>query len=210
MRVPLTFSSLAQRGRGTIRRMVEGATPSTGSRVRPLHRLRRSPSLMRFADGGGALVAALLLMAFAEPAAAPDRPLPDAAQEARAQGLFRDIRCVVCQHESIADSPAGIAADMRRLVRDEVAAGRTDTEIEAGLVRRYGDYVLFRPPFNVGTLMLWLGPFLVVLIAGGVLLTTLRRRPAEAAPLTPTEEAALAKRLAERPDLDASSPHDHP
>ena len=159
----------------------------------------------------GLLVSAAVgLMAFAEPAATPDRPLPDAAQEARAQGLFEDIRCVVCQHESIADSPAGIAADMRRLVRDEVTAGRTDAQIEAGLVRRYGDYVLFRPPFRAGTLLLWLGPFLVVLIAGGVLLTTLRRRPDEAAPLTPEEEAALAKRLADRPDLDASSPHDHP
>ncbi len=165
---------------------------------------------MRFAYGGGLLVASLLLMAFAEPAAAPDRPLPDAAQEARAQDLFEDIRCVVCQHESIADSPAGIAADMRRLVRDEVAAGRSDAEIEAGLVRRYGDYVLFRPPFNAGTLMLWLGPFLVVVIAGAVLLTTLRRRPAEAAPLSPAEETELEKRLAERPDLDASAPHDHP
>lgn len=156
------------------------------------------------------LFAAVALMAFAEPAAAPDRPLPDPAQEARARALFQDIRCVVCQHESIADSPAGIAADMRRLVRDEVAAGRSDAEIEAGLVRRYGDYVLFRPPFRPGTLMLWLGPFLVVLVAGGVLLTTLRRRPAEAAPLTAAEEAALEKRLVERPDLDASSPHDHP
>ena len=135
------------------------------------------------------ILAAVALMAFAEPAAAPDQPLPDAAQEARAQGLFEDIR---------------------RLVRDEVAAGRTDEQIEAGLVRRYGDYVLFRPPFRAGTLLLWLGPFLVVLVAGGVLLTTLRRRPAEAAPLTPDEEAALAERLADRPDLDASSPHDHP
>jgi cytochrome c-type biogenesis protein CcmH len=160
-------------------------------------------------ERGLVVCAAVGLMAFAEPAAAPDQPLPDAAQEARAQALFEDIRCVVCQHESIADSPAGIAADMRRLVRGEVAAGRTDEEIEAGLVRRYGDYVLFRPPFRAGTLLLWLGPFLVVLIAGGVLLATLRRRPAEAAPLTAAEEAALAERLADRPDLDASSPHDH-
>jgi cytochrome c-type biogenesis protein CcmH len=156
------------------------------------------------------LIAAVALMAFAEPAPPPDEPLGDPALEARAQGLFEDVRCVVCQHESIADSPAGIAADMRRLVRDEVAAGRTDAEIEAGLVRRYGDYVLFRPPFSAGTLLLWLGPFLVVLIAGGVLLATLRRRPEEAAPLTPAEEAEIETRLAERPDLDASSPHDHP
>jgi cytochrome c-type biogenesis protein CcmH len=62
----------------------------------------------------------------AEPAAAPDQPLASVSQEARAQTLFQDIRCVVCQHESIADSPAGIAADMRRLVREEIASGATD------------------------------------------------------------------------------------
>lgn len=154
------------------------------------------------------ILAAAGLMAFAEPAAAPDRPLDDPAQEARARALFEGIRCVVCQHESIADSPAGIAADMRRLVRDEVAAGRSDGEIEAGLVRRYGDYVLFRPPFRVQTLLLWLGPFLVLLGAGAVLLATLRRRGEDAAPLTAREEAELARRLADRPDLDASSPND--
>lgn len=151
-----------------------------------------------------------LLMAFAEPAAAPDRPLEDPAQEARARALFQDVRCVVCQHESIADSPAGIAADMRRLVREEVAAGRSDAEIEAGLVRRYGDYVLFRPPFRVHTLLLWLGPFLILLGAGGALLVMMRRRETEARPLTPEEEAELQRRLTDRPDLDASSPHDQP
>ena len=77
-----------------------------------------------------------------EPPPAPDRPLPDAAQEARAQALFDDIRCVVCQHEAIADSPAGIAADMRVLVREQIAAGRTDEQVRDDLVRRYGDFVL--------------------------------------------------------------------
>src|SRR5690606_4394682 len=75
-----------------------------------------------------------------EPPPAPDRPLPDAAQEARAQALFDRIRCVVCQHEAIADSPAVIAADMRQLVREEIAAGRSDAEIRQDLVRRYGDF----------------------------------------------------------------------
>lgn len=159
---------------------------------------------------GFVVLAALFLMAFAEPAAAPDRPLDDPAQEARARALFEDVRCVVCQHESIADSPAGIAADMRRLVREEVAAGRTDAEIEAGLVRRYGDYVLFRPPFRMQTLILWLGPFLVLLGAGAVLLAAMRRRAVEVPPLTPEEEAELERRLADRPDLDASRPHDDP
>lgn len=142
-------------------------------------------------------VAAMGLIA-AEPAAAPNRPLADAGQEARAQALFEDIRCVVCQHEAIADSPAGVAADMRRLVREEIAAGRSDTQIREGLVARYGDYILFKPPVRIGTFLLWFGPFLLVLIAGAVLFVRGRKgAAAEAAPLTAEEEKALAARLAE-------------
>lgn len=108
-------------------------------------------------------VAALGLIA-AEPPPAPDRPLPDAAQEARAQRLFDDIRCVVCQHEAIADSPAGIASDMRGLVREQIAAGKTDKAIREDLVRRYGDFVLFKPPVRIGTWLLWFGPFAALLV----------------------------------------------
>lgn len=140
-------------------------------------------------------VAAFGLIA-AEPAPAPDRPLTNAAQEARAQALFDGIRCVVCQHEAIADSPAGVAADMRRLVREEIAAGRTDPEIRAGLIDRYGDYVLFKPPVRVGTWLLWFGPFLLVLVAGAVLLLRGRKGvPVAAASLTSDEERRLAQRL---------------
>ena len=142
-----------------------------------------------------ALTGALALMAgaaMAEPPPAPDRPLPDAAQEARARALFTDIRCVVCQHESIADSPAGIAADLRGLVREQIAAGKTDDEIKADLLRRYGDYVLFQPPLRIGTWLLWFGPFALAAGAGVVLVLRARRRgTGEAAPLTPEEERAL-------------------
>ncbi|MBW8305231.1 MAG: cytochrome c-type biogenesis protein CcmH [Brevundimonas sp.] len=146
-----------------------------------------------------------------EPPPAPDRPLPDAAQEARAQALFDDIRCVVCQHEAIADSPAVIAADMRQLVREQVAAGRTDGEIEQDLVRRYGDFVLFQPPVRFGTLLLWFGP--VGLMAGVLVLLLLRSRGrrVEAAPLTVEEEARLADIVAAgdlRPDPDAKPSDD--
>lgn len=149
----------------------------------------------------------------AEPAPAPDRPLPDAVQEARARALFTDIRCVVCQHESIADSPAGIAADMRRLVRDEIAAGRTDAQVRQGLLDRYGDYVLFRPPVRAGTWLLWFGPGLLVLGALAGLGLAARRRRAAAAPLTPDEEARLAELLQNdrlRRDPAASPPHQGP
>ena len=156
------------------------------------------------------LLASIGLMA-AEPAPAPDRPLPDAAQEARAKALFRDIRCVVCQHEAISDSPAGVAADMRRLVREEVAAGRSDAQIRDGLVARYGDYVLFSPPLKLGTLLLWLGPAALLLLGLAIVLMRARRRPAEAAPLSAEEERRLAEYLRSetvRPTVDATSPHD--
>lgn len=163
-----------------------------------------------------AVLSALLVLAaspaLAEPAAAPDRPLADAAQEARAQALFKDVRCVVCQHESIADSPAGIAADMRRLVREEIASGASDQAVREDLVRRWGDYILFRPPVRWTTGLLWFGPFALVLIGGLVMLWRARRRRATSTvPLSPTEEARLDALLnAEtiRPDPDANRPHD--
>ena len=154
----------------------------------------KSPNLSRIR------VLAIALAAFglvaAEPAPTPDRPLADAAQEARAQALFEGIRCVVCQHEAIADSPAGVASDMRRLVREEIAAGRSDTQIRAGLVERYGDYVLFKPPVRIGTWLLWFGPFVLVSAAGLALLARGRKRaPVETAPLSADEEKRLAERL---------------
>ncbi|MFN7109039.1 MAG: cytochrome c-type biogenesis protein CcmH [Brevundimonas sp.] len=155
-------------------------------------------------------VLALTLTA-AEPPAAPDRPLTDATQEARAQALFKDVRCVVCQHEAIADSPAGVAGDMRRLIREEIAAGASDQAVRDDLVRRFGDYVLFTPPVRVGTWLLWFGPFALVLLAIAVLMLRARSRPVEAAPLTPEEEDRLDEVLRNeklRRDLDATSPHD--
>jgi cytochrome c-type biogenesis protein CcmH len=147
----------------------------------------------------------------AEPEAAPDRPLASPAQEARAQALFKDIRCVVCQHESIADSPAGIAADMRRLVREEIASGASDTAVRADLVRRWGDYILFRPPVKAATWLLWFGPLALVLLAGGAFFALSLRRKPVTAPLTPEEERRLEELVGPvevRPDPDATSSHD--
>lgn len=146
-----------------------------------------------------------------EPAPAPDRPLPDAAQEARARALFEDIRCVVCQHEAITDSPAGIAADMRRLVREQIAAGRTDEQVRSDLVRRYGDFVLFTPPLRLSTWLLWFGPLAALVVVGGGLLFVARRRRSETTPLSPAEETDLARILADqevRPDPDAKPTDD--
>jgi cytochrome c-type biogenesis protein CcmH len=141
-----------------------------------------------------AAAVALFLIA-AEPLPAPDAPLPDPAQEARAQALIEEIRCVVCQHESIADSPAGLAADVRAEVRGRIAAGATDDQIRAGLVERWGDFVLFRPPFDPGTLLLWLGPLALLLAGAALALLRARKATVEPAPLTPAEETALAKVL---------------
>lgn len=146
-----------------------------------------------------------------EPPPAPDRPLPDAAQEARAQALFDGIRCVVCQHEAIGDSPAGIAADMRGLVRDQIAAGRSDAGIKQDLVRRYGDFVLFQPPVRAGTWLLWFGPFALMAGVAALLLFRSRRRRSEPAALSPDEEARLAKIVAVaelRRDPDAKASDD--
>lgn len=152
-----------------------------------------------------------LMLTAAEPPAAPDRPLADATQEARAQALFKGVRCVVCQHEAIADSPAGVAGDMRRLIREEIASGATDQQVRDDLVRRFGDYVLFTPPMRIGTWLLWFGPFALVLTAGAALALNARRRAAEPTPLSAEEERRLENILRNeklRRDPDATSPHD--
>ena len=109
----------------------------------------------------------------------PDTPLPDSAQEARARALFRDIRCVVCQSEPIADSPSQVAADMRALVRERIASGDSDEAILSFLRTRYGDVILMTPPFSSLTWALWFGPALVTLLAALGLRAYFRRSSTE-------------------------------
>lgn len=131
-------------------------------------------------------------------AAAPVPPetLPDPAAEARARALFREVRCVVCQNESIDGSQADIAADLRVVVREQVAEGRSDDEIRAYLVARYGEFVLFRPAFSLANAALWLTPFAVAALGGGVLLARRGRRcaPANEAAVEPWSPAELPER----------------
>ena len=150
---------------------------------------------MRRVGKGFALLAAALLLT----AATSDDPaerLTDPAKEARARTLFREFRCLECQNESIDDSEAPIADDLRRAVRQQVQAGRSDAEIKRFLTDRYGEFVLMRPTFSPANAVLWLTPF--VLVLGGGLVMVLRARrapPAQAlssAPLSSEEEAALA------------------
>ena len=93
----------------------------------------------------------------------PSERLADPAQEAKARAIFRDVRCLVCQNESIDDSEADLAHDLRQIVREQVSAGKSEGEIKAFLTDRYGEFVLLTPSFSAGNLALWGGPFLVVL-----------------------------------------------
>lgn len=112
-------------------------------------------------------------------AAAAVTPLPDPAQEQRAQALEREIRCVVCENEPISQSTADIATDMRNVVRERIAAGDSDQEIRAFFSHRYGDFVLLRPPVDQRTWLLWLAP-LGLLALGVGLAFGLRRGSREA------------------------------
>lgn len=136
-----------------------------------------------------------MLVAVPVSAVEPAEILDDPALEARARALSRDLRCVVCRSESVDDSNAEIARDIRRLVRERLLAGDTDAEVLAALVARYGEYVLLNPPARGANWVLWLaGPGLLVL--GGCLAAVYlrgRRAPATDARLTPEEEAMLRR-----------------
>jgi cytochrome c-type biogenesis protein CcmH len=141
---------------------------------------------------------ALLLVALAPLVAEPNEATPtesDPVVAARAAQLANELRCLVCQNQSIADSNAELAVDLRRQIREQIAAGRSDGEIVDFMVTRYGDFVLYRPPFKAATALLWLGPALLVLAGFWVLARALHtRRQAQAPPLT-AEERERAERL---------------
>ena len=146
----------------------------------------------------GAIAAALLCTAGASD---PNERMPDPAQEARAEHLFTQLRCIVCQNESIDDSQADLAHDLRQIVRQQVAAGRSDSQIRSFLVDRYGEFILLKPRFSVGNALLWLAPLLIVLSGGAFFAVRSRRRGVMEAALSPAEEEklrALQERLLDR------------
>ncbi len=120
-----------------------------------------------------------------------DAPLADPVLEARAVALARALRCLVCQNQSIVESDAPLARDLRALVRERIAGGDDDGEVKAYVVARYGDFVLLRPPFKPKTWGLWLGPAFVVLIAILVLARFRRAARTPPAPLDAGERARL-------------------
>lgn len=144
-------------------------------------------------------VLALILMlpgaAFA--LAVDSETLPDPAMEARAREIMHGLRCLVCQNQSIEISNAPLAGDLRRIVRERVAAGESDDQVRAHLVARYGDWVLMRPPLRLSTLALWGGPPVLLLSGGLALWASLRRRqrmaPEAPIALTPEEKARISQ-----------------
>ena len=135
-----------------------------------------------------AISAVLLLAAFAAPAAyavQPDEIMSDPAKEARARDLSRELRCMVCQNQSIDDSDAPLARDLRLLVRERLTAGDSDTQVLDFLTARYGQFVLLKPRFGWDTALLWGAPAGVLLVGALAIVMSLRRRQDPSAPTAP-------------------------
>lgn len=146
--------------------------------------------------------AAILALSSALPALAvePGEILPDPKLEARARAISAELRCLVCQNQSIDDSNAPLAKDLRLLVRERLTAGETDSAVMAYIVARYGDFVLLKPPVNGRTLLLWISPFFCLAAIAYALMRASRKTassPASsaAAPLSPAEEKKLRELL---------------
>lgn len=141
--------------------------------------------------------------ALVQEALAQEAQLADPQLEQRARDLSREIRCVVCQSQSVADSDADIAQELRVLIREQITAGKSDQEIRDYLVARYGDFVLFDPPFKASTYALWIGPFAILVLAGiGVALFFRRRAqdPARARELSADEHSRVERLLQDGPE----------
>lgn len=143
---------------------------------------------MRWRAGLAALLGVLSIAAASD----PSERLADPAQEARARAIMQDVRCLVCQNESIDDSEAELAKDLRRIVREQVKAGRSDDQIKQYLTDRYGQFVLLRPSFDPGNLVLWIGPFAVAAFGVVLLMGRLRNRQPDAE-LSQAEEERIAR-----------------
>jgi cytochrome c-type biogenesis protein CcmH len=159
---------------------------------------------------GVALAVMAALHAVPAHAVQPDEILPDAKLEERARNLSRELRCMVCQNQSIDDSDAPLARDLRLLVRERLKAGDSDNQVMDFLTARYGDFVLLNPPMNAKTFLLWVLPAGLLVVGGIVLLLAMRRRSgvatdsgAPVAALTAEEEKKIAALLESDPRTKA-------
>ena len=138
------------------------------------------------------IVALALVAATSAGAVQPDEMLADKGLEARARTISEGLRCVVCQNQSIDDSDAPLAKDLRLVVREQLTLGKTDADVTAYIVSRYGNFVLLKPPVEPATWALWTGPFLVLFLGGaGVALWSRKRRLGDVVPLSDAEIAEI-------------------
>ena len=142
-----------------------------------------------------AFVLALLLAVPAFAVSDPAELLPNPQQERRAEAIGQQLRCLVCQNESVEDSNADLARDLRRIVRQRVVAGDSNQQVIDWMVARYGDFVRLRPPFNAVTVLLWGAPLIALALGTGIVLFARRRRPAPPAPLSDAERHRLVDLL---------------
>ena len=119
----------------------------------------------------------------------------DSSLDRRVMRLSHELRCLVCQNETLADSQAPLAADLRNQIREQLAAGKSEQDVVDFLVARYGDFVLYNPPFKASTLLLWTGPFLFLALGAFLLVRLLRRRRVAEPELSSAQRAAAAKLL---------------
>ncbi len=131
--------------------------------------------------------------------AVDEKPLADPAQEAAARALMKEIRCLVCQNQSIEDSNADLAKDLRAIIRERILLGDSPDNVRAYLVDRYGDWVLLDPPFNKMTLFLWTSPFLFLGLV--ILMVATARKPVTAKPLSDSEKARIERMLQEKDSI---------
>jgi cytochrome c-type biogenesis protein CcmH len=145
------------------------------------------------------LLALILALPNGAGAVEPREILSDPVLEARARAVSAELRCLVCQNESIDDSRADLAKDLRLIVRERLTAGDSDEQVRAYLVARYGDFILLKPPFKIETWLLWLTPLVALGLGGWAMAAAARRGPRDApaapAPLTTEEQARLAEAL---------------
>jgi cytochrome c-type biogenesis protein CcmH len=121
----------------------------------------------------------------------------DVKLEARVAALSSELRCLVCQNQTLADSNAPLAVDLRNTIREQLAKGASEREVRDFMTARYGDFVLYRPPFKAATLLLWIGPFLLLVVGVFVFIGRVRKRPEE--PALAEEDRARAARLLDGP-----------
>lgn len=164
---------------------------------RPRH---ASSLLQRFILGLVLAVGSFVILPPAGHAVEPDEILADPALESRARKISADLRCLVCQNQSIDDSNAPLARDLRLLVRERLKQGDTDTAVRAFVVQRYGEFVLLRPPLSVRTLLLWLAPLLLLALTAAILWSKRRMIADRTTPaaLSPEEQARLDQILRDR------------